>query len=198
MSKKDKKVSVRAMDEVVKSCYKGVHTDEWRGVEVVVKSVLSLTEMMAFVDQVVGSCFLDDGRFVPEVKDFAIKSNILSRYANISLPDNLEHRYQLIYCSDIVDFVKEYVNDEQLREITEAIESKIAHRCHTETIGVQRQLSKLADALGEVQKTATGLFDDISADDLKVLISAMTGGVVDEEKLVEAYLKQKAEPDTAD
>lgn len=195
MSKKEKKVSIRAMDEVVKRDYHGTLTDEWRGIEVTVAKTISLTDMMEFVNNVVGSCFLDDGRYLPEIKEFAFKSNLLAKYTNISLPEKLEHRYELLYCSDIVDFVRDCVSEEQLREIEGAIERKIAYRCATETAAVQRQLAKLADAFGEVQKTASGLFDSVSADDLKKLVGALSeDGSVNEEKIVSAYLRQKDEP----
>lgn len=195
MSKKEKKVSIRAMDEVVKRDYHGTLTDEWRGIEVTVTKTISLTDMMEFVNNVVGSCFLDDGRYLPEIKEFAVKSNLLAKYTNIALPEKLEHRYELLYCSDIVDFVRDVVSEEQLREIEDAIDRKIAYRCATETAAVQRQLAKLADAFSEVQKTASGLFDSVSADDLKKLVGALSeDGGVNEEKIVSAYLRQKDEP----
>lgn len=93
MAKSEKRISISVMDKIIKEHFENTTTEQWYGIEVQIKKTLSFTEMMEFVNDVVLSCFQEDGGFVPEVMDFAIRSNILSKYANFSLPDKLEHRY---------------------------------------------------------------------------------------------------------
>ena len=73
--KKIQKISVNAMDEIMKR-FDTVETIEWNGLQVVIKKNLSLEEMMTFANSVVKSCFDQaSGAYMPEVKDFAIRAN---------------------------------------------------------------------------------------------------------------------------
>lgn len=116
MAKTEKKVSIAQFDKIAREHFDNNVTIQWCGTEVKVKRSLPLMEVLAFVDDVVESCFHDQYGYMPEVRDFVIKSNILSRYANFSLPDNLEHRYQMVYFTDAVDTVCEAINTTQLQE----------------------------------------------------------------------------------
>ena len=80
MAKTEKKVSIALFDKIVKEHFQNEATIQWHEAEVRVKRTLSLKEMLSFVDEVVGSCFHDELGYMPEVKDFAIKSSILTRY----------------------------------------------------------------------------------------------------------------------
>lgn len=124
MAKNEKRISITALDKIMKEKFDNQVVDTWNDIEVVMKRNLSITETLEFVNDVVMSCFSDSNGFVPEVMDFAIKSNILSKYANFSLPDKLEHRHEIIYRTDAVFFVCEHINMEQLREITASIDKK--------------------------------------------------------------------------
>ena len=125
MAKTEKKVSIALFDKIVKEHFQNEATIQWHEAEVRVKRTLSLKEMLSFVDEVVGSCFHDELGYMPEVKDFAIKSNILTRYANFSVPDNLEHRYQMVYGTDAVDAVCAVIDTTQLQVIVNSINDKI-------------------------------------------------------------------------
>ena len=117
MAKTEKKVSIALFDKIAKEHFNNEVTIQWHEAEVKVRRSLPLMDVLAFVDDVVGNCFHEQYEFMPEVKDFAIKSNILSRYADFTLPDNLEHRYQMVYCTYAVDTVCGVINTTQLQEI---------------------------------------------------------------------------------
>ena len=96
MAKSEKKISIASLDKVLKEQAVDIATEQWFGNEVKIKHTLSFSEMLAFVDDVVSSCFHTTGGYMPELQEFVVKSNILTRYANFNLPDNLEHRYALL------------------------------------------------------------------------------------------------------
>lgn len=191
MAKKEKKISIRAMDEVLKRDYQPTVQCEWNDVEVTIKRTLSFKEMLEFVNDVVMSCFREDGSFLPEVRDFVVRSNILTRYANFSLPDNLEHRYELVYCTDAEELVRRYINETQIDEIERAIDRKLQELCRSNAVGIQRQMSQLLANLDEVQQKAEQMIGSVTKEDLEKLIGALGNGAVDEEKLVQAYMNQK-------
>lgn len=190
MAKSEKKISINSLDNIIKENFTNKASVEWHGLEVTIKHNLSFTEMLEFVNDVVMSCFQDDGGFVPEVMDFAIKSNILSKYANFSLPDKLEHRYEIIYNSDAVDFVCQNINMQQLREITASIDRKISYMCNTNVMNIQKQMMELVSAFEDMQQKTTDMFSNFTPDDLVKIMGAIDDGGLSEEKVVRAYLEQ--------
>lgn len=190
---KTKKISINALDKIMKEEYSPVDTFEWKGQEVVVKKTLSFKEMLEFVDSVVKSCFnIEDGTYIPEAKDFALRACILEKYANFTLPNNLEHKYELIYCTTTVDNVIRRINHKQFEEIMAAINSKIAYLVDTNTKAINKQLSELYFVFNNIQKRFEEMFSGISSDDYTKLISALGEMNIDEEKLVEAFLSNKS------
>lgn len=196
MAKNEKKISINSLDKIIKENYNNTTTAEWYGVEVTIKKNLAFKDVLEFVNDVVMSCFQDKGGFMPEVVDFAIKSNILSRYANFSLPDKLEHRYEIIYCTDAVEFVRQHINAEQLNEITASINKKISYLCNTNIMNIQKQIMELVSSFETMQKKTTDMFANFTPDDMTKILSAFEDGKFSEEKLVEAYLQKTRSPKT--
>jgi len=196
MAKNEKKISISSLDKIIKENFSNKSMHEWYGVEVAVKHSLSFTETLEFVGSVVDSCFQPNGDYIPEVMDFAIKSNILSKYTNISLPDNLEHRYEIIYNSDVVDFVCQHINKTQLQEIVTASVRKVEHLCNTGIVEIRAKLNGLVDSFAEMQTQTEEMFSNVSADDIAKVMSAIgNNGEISEEKIVQAFLKHKS-PET--
>ncbi len=199
MAKGEKKVSISAVDNIIGECFLNVVTEQWYDVEVKMRRSIPFTEVLAFVDDVVQSCFQRNGAYVPEVLDFAIKSNIISKYTNVSMPDNLEHRYAILYNSDLVDFVCQHINMQQLQEMVNSINRKLAYMCDTNTVSVQNRLNDLISAFETMQEKTEAMFGDVMPDDMTRLVGAIGDGALTEEKIVEAYMKHKNTPnDKAD
>ena len=199
MAKGEKKVSISAVDNIIGECFLNVVTEQWYDVEVKMRRSIPFTEVLAIVDDVVKSCFQRNGAYVPEVLDFAIKSNIISKYTNVSMPDNLEHRYAILYNSDLVDFVCQHINMQQLQEMVNSINRKLAYMCDTNTVSVQNRLNDLISAFETMQEKTEAMFGDVMPDDMTRLVGAIGDGALTEEKIVEAYMKHKNTPnDKAD
>lgn len=199
MAKGEKKVSISAVDNIIGERFLNVVTEQWYDVEVKMRRSLPFTEVLAFVDDVVQSCFQRNGAYVPEVLDFAIKSNIISKYTNVSMPDNLEHRYAILYNSDLVDFVCQHINMQQLQEMVNSINRKLTYMCDTNTVSVQNRLNDLISAFETMQEKTEAMFGDVTPDDMTRLVGAIGDGALTEEKIVEAYMKHKNTPgDKAD
>lgn len=144
--------------------------------------------MLSFVNDVVASCFQDNGEFMPEVLDFAIRSNIILKYSNVSLPDNLEHRYAILYCTDIVNFIRGHADQEQVDEIINAIHRKVDYLCNTNVRAIQSKLNELISAFDNLQSKTADVFNNISSDDVAKLASVLSSGELSEEKIVAAYI----------
>lgn len=189
MAKSEKKVSVSLFDKIAKEHFNNVVTIRWHEADVTVKRSLSLTEALSFVDDVVNCCFHEKYGYMPELRDFVIKANILARYANFHMPDDLEHRYRMVYCTDAVDTVCEAVNDTQLQELVDAIDEKIQFRCDTMNSELKKRMEQVVRAIEELSRQSDALFSGVTKEDMKTLVSAVAGGL-DEQKIVKAYLEQ--------
>ncbi len=190
MAKSEKKISIASLDKVLKEQAVDITTEQWFGNEVKIKHTLSFSEALAFVDDVVSSCFHTTGGYMPELQEFVVKSNILTRYANFNLPDNLEHRYSLLYNTDAVDVVIRHINQKQLDDILESISEKISYLCESNIAAIERQMNEVVSAFTELQKKTEAMFANITPDDISKLTSAMADGQFSEERLVKAYTNQ--------
>ena len=169
---------------------------EWRGLTIVVKHTLSLKEVLEFVDNVAKTCFASDtGAFIPEVKDFAIKSNILEKYTNISLPSNLEHRYETLYYTDIINIILETINQQQFNEIMLSIDLKVENMAQANIENINKRMSDLNDSFESFQKQIQNMFDGIDVNNATNLVKNIINGNFDEAKLVDAYMTHTKKDD---
>ena len=190
---KIKRISVNAFEKVVKETYAPTATFNWNGIEVTVKKTLSLKEMLSFVDSVVKSCFTSDTHaYLPEVKNFVTKVCVLEKYANFTMPSNVESQNALVYQTDAVECVMSYVNPQQYFEICSAIDDKVANIAQANIEAVNKQMTELYNSFDNLQTQLAGLFKGVSNDDIRAVAGALADGGLDEEKLVGAYIAQKS------
>ncbi len=202
MSKKNNpKVSVNVLERIAKEQFPETVTESWFDIEIMIKKSLSLLEMMDFCKEIVDTCFTDKGEFIPEVIDFTIKSGVLTRYANFTLPDNLEKQYTLIYNSGAYDFVVQHINMAQLNEIVNAANRKLKYLCDSDILAFRAKISEFVDSVNNIQKSTSGMMEGLSVEDLRAVLSAAdASGGFDETKLVDAYMDRvkkdsRSEPD---
>lgn len=185
---KTKKISVNAFEKAMKNTYEADTTFDWNGIEVTVKKNLSLKEMMEFVDSVVKACFTrDTNAYLPEVKDFIIKVCVLEKYANFTMPNNVESQYALVYQTDAVDHVFLHINPVQFDEICAAINKKIDNMAQANIEAVNKQMNDIFSAFESLHTQIEKLFEGVDSKDMKAIAGALANGGLSEEKLVEAY-----------
>lgn len=186
---KTKKISVSAMDDILKN-HDETEVVEWNGLEVVIKKNLSMDDMLSFVDSVVQSCFdTNTGEYRPEAKDFAMRVNIMTRYANFALPErNVAHQYDLVTRTGAVDMILGYVNSSQFYELSRAIDMKIEHKA---AANIQMLTKKFDDVISEfenLQVKMSSMFTGVSSDDMRKIAETLANGNFSEEKIVEAMM----------
>lgn len=193
MAKKVKRISINALEQAVADYYIKTGTIDWRDIEIDIKHTLSLEEMLTFVDSVVRSCFPgEDGGYIPEIKRFVIKCNIINMYTNVSLPANTDKKYELI-CNmdDLIGLVLENVNRRQFDEIVESIDEKIDYIIQTNASAVGASVNDMMRAVEDLKEKFGDMFADITAEDMKNIITTLSSGTIDEDKIVEALIGNK-------
>lgn len=188
--KKTKRISVNAMDEILKR-FENTETVQWNGLDVVITKTLSLEEMIAFADSVVKSCFDQaSSTYMPEIKDFAIRSNVMERYANFTLPSKVEHQYDMVMRSGAFEMILNYINHAQFNGLMQAIEAKLQNAAEANVQMVFRKFDDVVTSFEGLQDKVGALFAGVDQADIGKLMSAISEHGVSEEKVVKAYMEQ--------
>lgn len=185
-------ISVKEFADAVNTFYEPKSVISWAGLNIVVKQHLSLSEVAKFVDVCVKACFdSEDGKFTPEAKDPAIRSCIVAFYTNITLPENIESQYELIYHSYILDTIIKEIDRNQLDAILQAINEKTEHLAQANIEAIYSQMNKEYNALSNLYTQVSEAFKDVSPADIKAFLGAVgKNGNFDEEKIAKACLKE--------
>lgn len=193
MSEQIEKISVDAFERQVEANRpNNISTFMWGDVEVSVKRRLPFADVLEFVDNVVKTCFTQkDLTYLPEVKNFTIKSNVLTMYANFTMPSNVEYQYELIYDSNIVSEVITYIDREQFDEILAAIDDKIDAEIQIGASMLKAQVSKLITSISDLESRFSDIFSGIGEKEMADMISAITDGKFDADKLISVYFDKK-------
>lgn len=188
-----KKISVTKWNEVYRNTDSETVTD-WHGLELHVKRVISYPEMSQLVREVTGVCFDENGDYRPENMDFAFRASVVMRYSNLTVPDDGEKAYLLLYGTDAYETVSANADDSQLNAVKSAIEDRIVYLVDTRTkqfaSAIEEIRSSVADAVKTIRETAdsVGGFD---ADQVKSFMEVIAGaGELDEAKIVDALAEK--------
>lgn len=195
MAKKEEKVSVSKIDDIIKEQYNGSVTGEvdvdWYGLTIKVKFPPTLSDTIQIADDVASGCFLDDDRYVPEIKEFLFRRAIVERCTNLRLPQNIEKQYELLMGTDLFDALGEVYDDDQLDAMMEPIDDKIDHMRDMQLATERARLNELIAQFKQIGENIESLFGGVTNDDLRGLIGAIGKSGVDEEKLMSQYLEQR-------
>ena len=189
--KKIKRISVNAMDEIMKS-YEVTEAVNWNGLEVIITKTLTLEEMISFADSVVKSCFDQaTGAYMPEIKDFAIRSNVMERYANFTMPSKVENQYDMVMRSGAFEMIMNHINTSQFGELMHAIDAKLQNAADANVQMVFRQFNDVVASFEGLQEKVGSMFAGVDPSDIGKLMSAISERGVSEERVVKAYMEQK-------
>jgi len=200
MAEKVKRISINALEKYINEhTPQLVITDSIGDMDITIKHFLSISEMMTFVDQVTEFCFSEDGSYLPELKDFMIKSSILEKYANFSLPSNLTKRYEFICRSgEIVDFILERIDKNQFFRMIDAIDEKIDKKASSNINETTRRINDLFSSVEKFEDEFKDIFTGVDKGDLANFLSAMADGKFDAQKVVEAYMSVSGKQNVGD
>lgn len=189
--KKIKRISINAMDEIL-SEYEATETVNWKGLDVIITKNLSLEDMLAFADSVVKSCFdQTTGVYMPEVKDFVVRINVMERYANFNMPSKAERQYDVVMQSGAYEMILEHINMAQFGELMRAIDAKLQNAADANVQMVFKQFNDVVTAFEGLQDKVGALFSGVDSTDIGKLMNAMSEHGFDEEKVVQAYIAEQ-------
>lgn len=136
-------------------------------VSIQIKKTITLPEMMGFVQEVVEAC-VDGGtgEYIPEAYDFAIRSAVLTHYANFAMPANLEKQYWLVYNTRAFQQVIGHINEYQFNDIIRAIDRKIKYMLDVMSSSAVSKINEVIDKFNDIAETGEKVFGGATADDM--------------------------------
>lgn len=195
MSKKEKtpKISVTELDKALavsngtETPYNETTTVAWNGVNIVVKKLIPVEEMIQFVLRGTNLCYnTETGEYMPELSDFMFRALFFEYYTNITTSTNVNKMYVEVMNDDLYNTVRPYVSGTQIADIVRGIDERI--KLHNK-LNVTRAEQELEKTLEDVTKVLDGLkqlSDSVSAEDVRNMFDAFSDSKIDEKKLVEA------------
>lgn len=190
MAKKEARISINKLESVMRENIVVVPLSGADGVDITIRRRLPLKDMMQFVENVVSSCIdAETATYTPEIKEFVIRSEILTTYANFNLPTNAEKQYELVYGTNAFEQVMEHIDRNQFYEIEEAIDVRIEHEVRVLETSAATKANEMMVRLSDAIEQVNSMFSDVSSDDFNQVVknlSEMNG--VTNESIVKAVL----------
>ena len=190
MAKKESRISINKLESVMKENVILVPMKGSEDIDITIRHTLPLKDMMQFVENVVSSCVnAETATYTPEIKEFAIRSEILTTYANFNLPSNVEKQYELLYCTDVLCQVMDHINNKQLHEIEVAIDERISHEVKMiETVLAAKTNEMMLRIENMVEQFET-VFGGINNEDFNGVMKKLSEmGSMTEESIAKAVL----------
>lgn len=188
--KKNNKVSVATIEKIMKENFAGdTKTFDWYGVQVEYKENISMEYMVTLINEVTNNCFDKDGDFIPVFKDFLVRTFTVQLYSNVRMPQDIKKQYDILFSTDLYDVLMQHIDQGQYDSILKAIDAQLTYRCNADMIATRQTLNQIIaqfESFGEQ-------LDKVNVDDVRNIAGALNGLDIDEEKLVDAVLRQGTE-----
>lgn len=195
MAKGKSRVSVNKLEKATLEDRESVITVEWNELDIDIFRTLSFTQMLKFVKSIVDLCFDENEEYLPEIKDFATKRAVIESYTNIALPQNVEKCYEILFVSDIVQFIVQHIDEEQFYGMMAAVDEKIKYRVRNNIDKTNTMISDAAAKLESMERDIESVLSGVDGDSVGKMINAIANGALDKDALAEAIVKEKY-PDT--
>lgn len=184
-----KKITVSAFENVMKDHFTNNATVDWHGVPIQITGTISLESALSFTKEIIDNCYDEEtGTYLPESLDIVVRSEVLTRYANFTLPKDIGRRYQLIYQTDAFDVVAENINREQLDYIVNSALQKIEYMKQERISVTNRKLDEVLDQFDNLYEEFIDIIGSASSEDVERLTEFISKeGSIDYDRLIKAY-----------
>ena len=175
MAKKESRISINKLESVLKENTVVVPMRGNEDINITIRRTLPLKDMMQFVENVVSSCVdAQTASYTPEIKEFVIRAEIMTTYANFNLPSNVEKQYELLYCTDVLCQVMEHINNKQLHEIEVAIDARIDHEVKMIETVLAAKTNEMMLRIEAMVEQFEAAFGGINSDDFNGVVKKLS------------------------
>lgn len=162
---------------------------EFENVNIVVRYMLTFEECVRMASDIASSCYNDEGKYTPIAFDLAVGMNILCRYGNFKMSDDLDAQYKIVVDTDIIDKIKEHICIKQLDNIIDSAKKMVEQMCFEHANYAIAKINELSEQINSIANSVKELFEGISQTDLNNIVNAIGANGIDTDKIVESYIK---------
>lgn len=171
---------------------------QYKDIPVTIKGGFALLDILKIADTVADFCFLDDGEYIPELREFFLRRELLETATNIELPEDIAECYELVMNSGLGEWV-DYtfgsnleVYATQMPRLRAAIQDKIDYMADSGLALLRSRMDALIYAIESLSEQNANLFNGATPEDMQKFISTIASiEKIDEEKLVKAVAGQQ-------
>lgn len=188
----DKKIAYETIMEVINDRCPQADTIDWFGTEITVQKIVPFKKVTEIVQRVTAACFAqEDGNYIPEVMNMALRICVFEAYTNIELPDDIDEQNLLLFGSGLWDLVTALINADQLGTIELAINRRVKARLDTNRAEFEHAVNMVVESIAELSQQMSGLMDGVTPEDIQTMISAIGENGIDEAKIVQAVVAEQ-------
>ena len=136
-----------------------------------VKPFIPFDDVEVFVNYVVLGV-LNSGEVTHFVKDFLIRLATIRFYTDVDIPDDADKQYCLSCCTDLVEKIREHIDDRQYQSILSSIEQQLQYETQRRLYDLKEEAEKVFEVLNSFGQIFSGVSPDQLQDTLKKINEA--------------------------
>lgn len=141
-----------------------------------VRPVVDLSTFASAVENAAASCFDEDGKYVPWMRDIAFGYSVIAAYTNVEIPDDLNDLFALLTGTDIYYNVVNAIDENQLAMLDHAIRRKVKHILDEQNSAREQELDRALAMLNFITQKYNEIgmiFNEIMGEDMQVLMEKL-------------------------
>lgn len=140
------KINKKTIKKIIENNYSQAVVEIGEGLSLKVKRTLSLTDAVSFVSNIVDMC-IDKAEldYMAFAFDIANREGVLKLYAGITLSNNLEADYDVLYSTGIYEKVLEHIDRKQYDILLDAANSQVKYYRDLFSSAATTKINEVAD-----------------------------------------------------
>ncbi len=172
-----------------------VRTFEWNGYTIEVKRFLPVEDAMGYIDDVVAGCIDENGDYYPAVLDFERRRELIRRYTNIEMPEDIAAEYKILYGTNLCDAVYEVIDPDQLDTLWSAINEHINLIKYDRRSAAEKQMADIYAMMKSLANVLNETVGEVDGEQFEDFIKVLSNANIDENKIVSALLDERKKRD---
>lgn len=140
-----------------------------------VKPLLTMDESIWFIEDVVRECIMaDDMLIIPLARNFIVKKNLMTYYANFTMPESQSKTYDFVMASSgIISVILDNIDLDQFNMLCQSIDERIAFEERKMIAEQEHNVRQITENVSEFVSKMSGLFDGVDAEQMGNFVTSM-------------------------
>ena len=168
-----------------------IKKDKWNDIEIEVKKYLTVDEYFEFIEMVVNGVFQKDSSYMPEAMDVVNRITTIAMYTDIELPDDPREQFDLVFRTDLYDWVMNRICCEQISSINRVISERVLMLQEEKENDIDKKMNELKSTVESLSSMLESISNGVTDEQMKELVDFLSSNNINEQKLVSAIFDEK-------